>query len=102
MASGVENLRPEHPRPRQLSELAIKLGLASAQLPSVEVSGVSASSQETLAGDVFFALPGAKTHGVTFAPDAIDRGAVAIVTDQDGASKLSDVAVPVFAIADPR
>ena len=98
MASGVESLRPEHPRPRQLSELALMLGVSDFHAVSAEVSGVAASSGEVRPGDVFFALPGAKVHGATFALDAIARGAVAVVTDGVGAALLADATTPILAI----
>jgi UDP-N-acetylmuramoyl-L-alanyl-D-glutamate--2,6-diaminopimelate ligase len=69
---------------------------------SIRISGVSGASVETLPGDVFFALPGAKTHGATHARDALSRGAVAVVTDAAGAQILADISAPVLIVAEPR
>ena len=103
MASGVESLRPEHPRTRLLAELEARLGVVSGSMDSsIRISGVSGASAETLPGDVFFALPGAKTHGATYATDALARGAVAIVTDAAGAQLLTDIAAPVLVVDEPR
>jgi UDP-N-acetylmuramoyl-L-alanyl-D-glutamate--2,6-diaminopimelate ligase len=105
MASGVESLRPEHPRTRLLSELEERLDVISdSDVPSesIRISGVSGASSETLPGDVFFALPGAKTHGATHALDALARGAVAVVTDDAGVRMLSEISVPVLGVDDPR
>jgi UDP-N-acetylmuramoyl-L-alanyl-D-glutamate--2,6-diaminopimelate ligase len=100
--AGAESIRPEHPRPRQLSELALKLGLTGAKVINIEVSGVAASSSEVHAGDVFFALPGARYHGAKYAESAIQSGAVGIVTDAAGAALIADFGVPVLVVDEPR
>ena len=97
-----ESIRPEHPRPRQLSALAELVGQSGFVGPDSEVSGVAAGSSEVRPGDVFFALPGAKAHGATFAEEAISAGAVAVVTDVRGLALLSGCAVPVVVCDDPR
>lgn len=45
------------------------------------ISGLTLSSKQTRDGDVFFALPGTQYHGLEFAKQAINKGAVAVVYD---------------------
>ncbi|WP_420818466.1 UDP-N-acetylmuramoyl-L-alanyl-D-glutamate--2,6-diaminopimelate ligase [Nocardioides speluncae] len=69
----------------------------------VEVTGLSLSSQRIQPGDLYAALPGARTHGAAFAASAIASGAVAVLTDAAGAQTLSaDTAVPVVVVEAPR
>ena len=64
------------------------------------ISGLTLDSKSVQEGDLFIALPGEKVHGADFAQDAIARGAVAVLTDADGAKKISGV--PVIVSANPR
>lgn len=48
----------------------------------VSVTGINANSRAIVAGDVFYALPGTKTHGDAFCAQAIKNGALAIVSDR--------------------
>lgn len=48
---------------------------------SSRVSGLTIDSRRTAAGDVFFALPGRRSHGLEYARHAEENGAVAIVAD---------------------
>ena len=61
-------------------------------------SGVAINSEAVETGFVFVALAGATVHGGVFADEAINRGAVAILSD--GKINLSAVSVPVFVIND--
>lgn len=54
---------------------------ASSEGSDEPVVGVSIDSRTVKPGDVFFALPGTKHHGVLFADEAVSRGAVCVVTD---------------------
>ena len=47
--------------------------------PEVEVSGLAYSSQSVTPGTLFFCVPGFRADGHDFAPDAVERGAVALV-----------------------
>ena len=67
---------------------------------STVISGLTLNSNAVQEGDLFIALPGEKAHGADFAADAIARGAVAVLTDAEGASKISDV--PVIVSSNPR
>ena len=64
------------------------------------ITGLTHSSNDVQEGDLFIALPGEKVHGADFASDAVARGAVAVLTDADGALKVQGV--PVIISALPR
>uniref|UniRef100_UPI0038994478 UDP-N-acetylmuramoyl-L-alanyl-D-glutamate--2, 6-diaminopimelate ligase n=1 Tax=Nocardioides sediminis TaxID=433648 RepID=UPI0038994478 len=67
----------------------------------VAVSGISLSTQRILPGDLYAALPGARAHGADFAEQAIAAGAVAVLTDEDGARRLPG-GTPVLVVEQPR
>ena len=45
--------------------------------------GITLTPARSAPGDLYAALPGARTHGARFAADAAARGAVAVLTDPD-------------------
>jgi UDP-N-acetylmuramoyl-L-alanyl-D-glutamate--2,6-diaminopimelate ligase len=67
---------------------------------STVISGLTLSSKDVQEGDLFIALSGENFHGADFASDAIARGAVAVLTDEAGAVKISGV--PVIVSSNPR
>jgi UDP-N-acetylmuramoyl-L-alanyl-D-glutamate--2,6-diaminopimelate ligase len=70
--------------------------------PSLHLTGVSMSSRAVCAGDLYVGLPGATTHGARYAAAAVAAGAVAVVTDADGATVTGDLGVPVVVVGEPR
>ena len=67
------------------------------------VTGVTLRGQDARPGDLFAALAGGSAHGAAFAADAVQRGAVAVLTDRAGADLLGpDPGVPVLVHPDPR
>jgi UDP-N-acetylmuramoyl-L-alanyl-D-glutamate--2,6-diaminopimelate ligase len=46
------------------------------------ISGLTMDSRRVVPGNLFFALPGLRTDGAAFIDEAIDRGAVAVVTQK--------------------
>jgi len=71
----------------------------------VGVTGISLNSRTVEPGDLYVALPGAARHGADFVPQAVDRGAVAVLTDEAGARLVAlsaDTAVPVLVVDGPR
>jgi UDP-N-acetylmuramoyl-L-alanyl-D-glutamate--2,6-diaminopimelate ligase len=68
----------------------------------VEVTGLSLSSQRVHPGDLYAALPGARAHGATYAGQAIAAGAVAVLTDEEGARVLGAAEVPLLVLDNPR
>jgi len=63
------------------------------------VTGIAYDSRTVTRGDVFVALRGLHADGSVFARQAIDRGAAAIVSEQDDPG---DVAVPWIVVHDAR
>lgn len=96
------DLRPEHRPERSLADIATYL---RAELPmggdSPTVTGLSLNTTRVEPGDLFIALPGAHAHGIDFVADAVRLGAVAVLTDPEGAARSGD-AVPVLIVDQPR
>ncbi|THV24830.1 UDP-N-acetylmuramoyl-L-alanyl-D-glutamate--2,6-diaminopimelate ligase [Peteryoungia ipomoeae] len=63
----------------------------------VEILALSSDSRKVVPGTLFFALTGVKADGASYARQAVENGAVAIV-----ASHALDVSVPVVIVKDPR
>jgi len=70
----------------------------------VEVTGLTLNSRLVEPGDLYAALPGSRVHGAEFVGSALTAGAVAVLTDEQGARRLSaDAAdVPVCVVEHPR
>ena len=86
---------------KPLSAVLSVVGAQCAEITeSVNVTGISQSSNEISTGDLFIALPGEKFHGAQFAADAVEQGAVAVLTDLAGAAMVTGV--PVLVVENPR
>ena len=96
------SFRPQHVRAHTVARLAEEFGCTLTGDAAVELSGITASSSDVRAGDVFAALPGARTHGARYVAAAIDAGAVAVLTDQAGAEQLGELDVPILVTEHPR
>lgn len=100
--------RPEHPPRRRLAGLVDLLGLQPVVAGGDEeaITGISLDSAAVHPGDLYVALPGAKTHGARYLPEAVRRGASVILTDPAGAGQARAAAepqsVPLLVIDDPR
>ncbi|HHY51062.1 MAG TPA: UDP-N-acetylmuramoyl-L-alanyl-D-glutamate--2,6-diaminopimelate ligase, partial [Alphaproteobacteria bacterium] len=79
--------------------LAELLGPSGARAGALEVTGVNANSRTVVPGEAFFAIPGTRVHGEAFAGEAVQRGAVAIVSDREPAEPPG---VPVIVVEDVR
>ena len=55
-------------------------------VPAITVQGLAADSRRVNDGFLFLAVPGESSHGIDFAAQAIDAGAVAIAYDPNGAA----------------
>ena len=66
-------------------------------VPEVEISGLAYSSQSVTPGTLFFCVPGFRVDGHDFAPDAVERGAVALVCERP-----LDLGVPELIVPDVR
>ena len=94
--------RPLTSHQKKLSALCdiVSAQCDSTLLNEIEVTGIAQASSSVQPGDLFVALAGEKFHGATFAPDAIAKGAVAVLTDAAGAAQISGV--PVLVSSNPR
>lgn len=70
----------------------------------VLVTGLTLGSGSVRPGDLYAALPGARAHGADHAAAAAAAGAVAVLTDPEGARRLDahGVQLPVITIEHPR
>ncbi|MBI4901430.1 MAG: UDP-N-acetylmuramoyl-L-alanyl-D-glutamate--2,6-diaminopimelate ligase, partial [Actinobacteria bacterium] len=60
------------------------------------------SSRAVCPGDLYVGVPGATTHGARYAAEAVEAGAVAVVTDEEGARLAGDLGVPVVVAPELR
>ncbi len=101
----VSTPRPTSVTPVGLSQLATLAAAApDAAAGDVEVTGVTLDSRQVMPGDLYAALPGARFHGASFAAQAREAGAVAVLTDGQGAAlvRAAGVDLPTITVADPR
>lgn len=75
----------------------------------VHVRGISLDSRNVQQADLYAALPGFHVHGARFAADAVRAGAVAVLTDPEGADLIADRVgeewpgeVPILVVPNPR
>ena len=98
--------RPAGNRLLSLADLTDLVGPAVDGSPgapeNLRISGVTLSSAEVQPGDLYAALPGARTHGAGYAADAAARGAVAVLTDTTGRAAAAATGLPVCVVDDPR
>jgi UDP-N-acetylmuramoyl-L-alanyl-D-glutamate--2,6-diaminopimelate ligase len=64
---------------------------------SVEVLDLAYDARAVTSGTLFFAVPGERADGHDFAPEAVERGAVAVVVE-----RRLDLAVPQLVVRDSR
>jgi UDP-N-acetylmuramoyl-L-alanyl-D-glutamate--2,6-diaminopimelate ligase len=96
-------LRPANPPRRQLSELASRFARDTrGELQGVAVSGITLATADLRAGEAFVAIRGVNRHGAEFSAAAAEKGAVAIITDDDGAAIAESVGLPILIVYDPR
>ncbi len=96
-------LRPEHPSARPLSALVSEFGLEHiGSLDAVELTGVTLRSTEVQPGDLYVGVRGANSHGAGYASEAKAAGAVAVLTDPEGAALAADSGLPVVIVDSPR
>ena len=78
--------------------------VARATVADLRVSGLTADSRLVHPGDLYVAAPGATVHGADFTAEAIDRGAVAVLTDPAGVDRAlaGSGSAPVAVVDRPR
>src|SRR5581483_6955882 len=74
---------------------------APAAVADTEINGITADSRKVGPGWLFAALPGSKADGASFVPQAIARGAAAILTGR-GVEVAAPEGVAVLSAAEPR
>ncbi|GEK85088.1 Mur ligase family protein [Microbacterium aerolatum] len=96
-------LRPDAPPQRALTDLAARFGTATrGAIDGVTLTGITLATADLRPGDVFVAIRGVNQHGAAFAATAAEKGAVAVVTDQDGADIAAETGLPIVVVDDPR
>jgi UDP-N-acetylmuramoyl-L-alanyl-D-glutamate--2,6-diaminopimelate ligase len=99
-------LRPAAPSATPLAEVVSWLGDAVREergdVAGRTVTGVSMSTARTLPGDLYVAPAGTRSHGASYAREAVSGGAVAVLTDPEGAGLAADAGVPVLVVDRPR
>lgn len=102
-------MRPDVGGGTPLPELAARIGAVAVTgdvVPPLPITGLTLRAQDVQPGDLFAALPGAKTHGARFVADAVARGAVAILSDGAGVTEIGSAAmapgIPVVVHPAPR
>ncbi len=101
-------LRPRAGAGVRLPALAAQVGAVLADspdqptaVPDVAVTGVTLRAQDVLPGDLFAALAGSSTHGARYAAAAVERGAVAVLTDAAGVTEMVAQVIPVPILVHP-
>ena len=92
-------IRPVFDFKKSVTDLSGFLGFATDF--ELDFTGITADSRAIEPGDLFVALAGSKSHGASFIDDVVKLGAVAVLTDTDGA-KLIGSKLPVLVVANPR
>jgi UDP-N-acetylmuramoyl-L-alanyl-D-glutamate--2,6-diaminopimelate ligase len=87
------------PTPRSLGSLVA--GTEGAALargdPETRVAGITQDTRHLRPGDVFVAVPGLEQDGLEFVPQAVSRGAVAVV-----AERFVETSVPLVVVPNAR
>jgi len=87
-----------------LSDLIARAGLSDATLhgqADVLITDITADSRAVKPGSLYVAVRGVKVDGADYIPDALQRGAAAIVLDQPAPLRMATTA-PVLTVADAR
>lgn len=88
-------IRPRHVLSQPLGKIVTGVEQRYANIP---VTGVTTDNRAVIPGDIFIAVPGAHVHGAKYGDAAMHAGAVAIITDREGADFIS-ADVPVIVTA---
>src|SRR5262249_50207369 len=56
------------------------------------IKGISADSRVVSEDMVFFAVPGTRQNGLFYAPQAVERGAIAVIAESDPGGHIGEAA----------
>ncbi|MBL7059370.1 MAG: UDP-N-acetylmuramoyl-L-alanyl-D-glutamate--2,6-diaminopimelate ligase [Candidatus Marinimicrobia bacterium] len=84
---------------QRLSTLITSLVQTDHSLPDTYVSGIALHSNDVKEGYLYIAIQGTKFDGHDFIPDAVSKGASAVITN---GRDLGDLPIPQIKIANPR
>ena len=84
-------------RPAQVVQKSLSTFDKSIFDKDIKISGIAINAAQVKKGDIFVALAGIKTHGANFVDQAIQNGAVAVLSD-----KKLDLSIPSFIHPSPR
>ena len=84
-------------RPAQVIQKSLSTFDKSIFDKDIKISGIAINAAQVKKGDIFVALAGIKTHGANFVDQAIQNGAVAVLSD-----KKLDLSIPSFIHPSPR
>jgi UDP-N-acetylmuramoyl-L-alanyl-D-glutamate--2,6-diaminopimelate ligase len=87
-------------RPVELDALGAAIGVPPRG--AATVTGVTLRASDARHGDLFAALPGSRAHGADYAAAALAGGAVAVLTDPEGARRPLLAGVPLLVHPRPR
>jgi UDP-N-acetylmuramoyl-L-alanyl-D-glutamate--2,6-diaminopimelate ligase len=97
-------MRPFNSPSLSLAKIAKSFGAQTTtiegDLATILISGATHSNNDVIPGDLFIAMPGANRHGAEFAESAKQNGAVAVLTDPEGAKLVKGI--PVLIVDSPR
>ncbi len=94
MSRTADRGRPEAADTLEAMTLRDVLGAPAADAPPVQVTGLAYDNRAVTPGTVFFCVPGFTRDGHDFAPDAVARGAVALVVERPLGLGVPEVQVP--------
>ena len=90
-------MRPSSTISHTLDEIAEFLKIEN-NSGEIRVTGLTSNSKNVKPGDLFVALPGARAHGLDYASQAIEQGAVAILSDR----RSERLEAPTLVVSNPR
>lgn len=86
----------------ELMDGDVGTGMNAAAFGDIQISGITCDSREVHAGYLFAAIPGAQDDGRRFIPDALKRGAAAILAPPGTTIEPPETPVPIITDDNPR
>ena len=85
---------------RRLADLLSDRIELTGETDQIEITGLTADSRAIMPGMLFAALPGTNVDGARFVPEAVEKGAAAILAGSD--ASIDDFDIPVIRVKSPR